>query len=158
MSLLRFIKELQDESAAEDNQKWDDQFHDLRQTLPLLSEGTSPGSLPLDADSIRSAFSESKMFGMQVDSEGDLLNDELPEAALTPPVEKQVEPSAKTQLSATEVPLKLLNMKRQGHSSTLHLRKKPQAPTGKTCVQNTCMKVNKEKSLSELLKLVNTII
>ena len=118
-----------DERAVEDNQKWDDQFHDLKQTLPLLSEGTSPNPLPLDMNSIPSTPSENKTFGMQVASDGDLLDAVLPEA--TPAVQRQVETPSKAQLNSTEVlPKPVLHAKLQTRSYSLNLHRKPRAPTG----------------------------
>ena len=133
MCLSRFIKEVQDfldKSAVEDNQEWDDQFHNLRQTLPLLFEGSASKSIPLHDDSIRSTSSENKMFGMQVASDEDLLDAELLEATPSPPVLKQVEPPVKPKLSGMEMSQKVHHMKREGHSSSLHLHRKPKAPTG----------------------------
>ena len=130
--LPRYIKKLQDfldESAVEDNQKWDDQFHDLKQTLPLLSEGSSPNPLPLDMNSIRPTSSENKTFGMQVASDGDLLDAELPEA--TPAVQIQIETSPKAQLKSAEVlPKPIVHVKRQTRSYSMDSRRKPRVSTG----------------------------
>ena len=131
MHLLRFIKRLQDkldENSVEDKQKWDDEFHDLKQTPPFLSEKSSPDCLPLDIDSIRSTASENKMHGMQVASDDHLLDAEL--SKVTPAVQGQIETPPKIQLNRMEVAPKPLYVKRQAQSSSLHLHRKLQAPTG----------------------------
>ena len=126
MLLLRFIKRLQDfldESSVEDKQKWDDEFHDLEQTLPFLSERSSPDSLP------QSTSSETKKFGMQAASDDDLLEAGLPK--VTPAVQTKTEPPPKIQLSSMEVPPKPLYVKKQAQSSSLHPHRKLPAPTGR---------------------------